>query len=77
MRVDAGRGKLYDALKQVLHHWDEVDPHWSDQVRKEFEEKMWEPMVGMSEEVLRAMDRLRQVFTQCKNECQGHSESLV
>lgn len=71
MRFDAGRGRLYDALQQIEHRWEDVDPHWNDAVRGEFEEKIWEPLVTFSEDALRAIDRLNQLFTQARNECEG------
>ncbi len=70
MRIDAGRGKIYDALKVLRSRWDEVEPHWNDSIRTEFEEKIWEPLGQMSDEILRAIDRLGQVFNQMRNECQ-------
>jgi hypothetical protein len=71
MRTDAGRGRLYDALQQMQHRWDDVEPHWTDQVRGEFEEKIWDPMNHITEDALRAMDRLSQIFRQCRQECSG------
>lgn len=71
MKTDAGRGRLYDALQQLQHRWDDVEPLWTDQVRREFEEKIWEPLNFMSEDALRAMDRLSQIFRQAKQECAG------
>jgi hypothetical protein len=73
MRVDAGRGKLYDALKVIRSRWDDVEPHWTDAVRNEFEEKIFDPMVHLTEDALRAIDRLSQIFTQVRNECEGGS----
>ena len=39
MKVDAGRGKLYDAQKVLRHRWDEVSEKWTDNIRDEFKEK--------------------------------------
>jgi len=77
MRFDAARGKLYDALKQINARWADVEPVWTDTVRLEFEEKIWEPLVTLTEDTLRAIDRLNQVFTQCRNECEGDSSSMM
>lgn len=76
MRFDAGRGKLYDALLQIRARWEETEPHWNDAVRQDFEEKIWEPLIQYTEEALRAIDRLNQVFNQAKNECEGGALSL-
>jgi hypothetical protein len=64
---------LFDALQQLRRRWDEIEPHWNDPVRLEFEEKIGEPLYLMSEETLRAIDRLSQVFTQARNECTGNA----
>lgn len=71
MRTDAGRGRLYDALQLLHNRWNEVEPHWNDPVRVEFEETIVEPLFLLADEVLRAMDRLTQVFTQARNDCKG------
>ena len=71
MKTDAGRGRLYDALQVIQRRWEEVEPHWNDAVQREFEEKIWTPMLLLSEEALRAMDRLNQVFVQARTECSG------
>ncbi len=52
MKTDAGRGRLYDALQQIRHRWDEVEEHWTDQVRAEFEEKIWGPLNQLTEDEL-------------------------
>lgn len=75
MKTDAGRGRLYDALQVIRRRWDDVEPHWTDAVRQEFEEKTWTPLVLLSEEVLRAIDRLNQVFGRARGEC-GSGEVL-
>lgn len=74
MRTDAGRGRLYDALKVIRGRWDEVEPHWTDQMRQQFEEKTWIPLQLLTEDLLRALDRLNQVFNQARNECTGGQE---
>jgi hypothetical protein len=69
MRTDAGRGRLYDAIQQLRRRWADVEPHWADAVRQEFEEKTLGPLLLMAEEELRAMERLGQVFGQARREC--------
>jgi hypothetical protein len=71
MKVDAGRGKLYDAQKVLRHRWDEVVEKWGDQIRAEFQEKVWEPLDQYASEGLRAMDRLAQILRECQRECTG------
>jgi hypothetical protein len=71
MKVDAGRGKLYDAHQTIRHRWDEVAETWSDNVRAEFEEKVWEPLDQLTGEGLRAVDRLARILTECRRACSG------
>jgi hypothetical protein len=71
MKVDAGRGKLYDAHKVIRHRWDDVTEKWSDTVRADFEEKVWAPLDQHTGEALRAIDRLARVLTECRRACSG------
>ena len=77
MKTDAGRGRLYDALQVIRRRWDETEPHWTDQVRLEFEEKTWTPLLQLAEDFLRALDRLNQIFTQARTECTGSRSGEV
>jgi hypothetical protein len=71
MKVDAGRGKLYDAQKVLRHRWDEVSEKWTDHIRDEFKEKVWEPLDQYTSEGLRAIDRLAQILNECRRACSG------
>jgi hypothetical protein len=65
----SGRGKLYGGLKDMRHKWDELESLWDDPVRKDFEEKVWEPLVGETQATIRAIDRLAGVMMQMQQEC--------
>jgi hypothetical protein len=69
MRIEAGRGRLYDALKQLRRRWEDIEPLWTDSVRRDFEEKVLAPLNVIADDALRAMDRLTQVFNQARREC--------
>ena len=71
MKVDAGRGKLYDAQKVIRHRWDEVSEKWTDHIRADFEEKVWLPLDQYTSEGLRAIDRLAQILNECRRACSG------
>lgn len=71
MKVDGGRGKLYDAHKIIRRQWDEVTEFWSDAVRAEFEQRVWEPLDQFTDEGLRAIDRLARILTECRRDCSG------
>src|SRR5262249_39675183 len=71
VKVDASRGKLYDAQKVTRSRWDQVSEAWSDQVKAEFEEQTWRPLDQLASDGLRAIDRLAQILTECRRECSG------
>jgi len=71
VRLDAGRSKLYTALKDLTARWEQVRDTWDDSQRRDFEERVWEPLVRMSEDAMRGMDALAQVLTTMRNDCEG------
>jgi hypothetical protein len=71
MKVDAGRGKLYDAQQVIRHQWDEVTELWNDEVRAEFEEHVWIPLDELTSDGLRAIDRLARILNECRRACTG------
>lgn len=71
MKVDAGRGKLYDAQKVARLRWDQVSETWTDHVKVEFEEKTWLPLDQLTSEALRAIDRLGVILNECRRACSG------
>lgn len=71
MKVDAGRGKLYDAHQTIRQRWDTVAEVWNDPVRVEFETKVWEPLDQLTADGLRAIDRLARILTECRRACEG------
>lgn len=77
MRTDAARGRIYDALQVIRHRWDDVEPHWTDAVRQEFEEKTWNALLQLTEDFMRGLDHLAQVFNQARNECGGRGREVL
>jgi len=71
MRLDAGRSKLYSALKDLTARWEQVEVTWDDAVRADFESKILEPLIQMSEDTLRAIDALANALTAMRNDCEG------
>ena len=41
MSLSAGRGKLFNAMKTLRPHWEQVQDIWNDPVRQDFEENFW------------------------------------
>jgi len=76
MKVDAGRGKLYSALKTVRHQWDAFEESWQDPVRVDFEEHLWDPLNRLSTDALHAIDQLAQIFAQMRNDCEGRDRGI-
>lgn len=65
----SGRGKLYGAVKDVRLLWDDTEKIWDDEVRRDFEEKLFDPLVQQCQSAIRAMDRLSQLMAQVQNDC--------
>ena len=75
MNVDAGRGKLYDALKTLQARWAAAESVWQDATATEFREKIYLPLEALTLDALRAADRLDQLFRQVRADCQGDRSS--
>jgi hypothetical protein len=71
MKVDAGRGKLYDAHQVIRHQWDAISECWNDSIRVEFEENIWKPLDQLAGDEQRAIDRLSRILTECRRACSG------
>ena len=76
MKIDAGRSKLFAALKETRVRWQQTTETWDDSARQEHEEHVWGPLDTMSAEVLRAMDELGQVLHQVRQECERSFEDF-
>ena len=77
MSLEAGRGKLYTALKILRQRWDEVLAVWNDPVRQDFEEHTQVPLDVQTATALHAIDRLRQILAQARQECRGNADPLA
>lgn len=69
MSLDAGRARLFTSFKTFKERWAEVQLHWHDGVRREFDEQHMEPMERDVVRMLAAIDMLSQVVNQVKQEC--------
>lgn len=74
MKVDGGRGKLYDAQQTIRQKWLDVEGKWSDAVRVGFEAEIWQPLDDFTSEELRAIDRLARILNECRHACEGQRE---
>jgi hypothetical protein len=73
MRFGASRSQLYDAQKTARARWEATAELWDDIARREFEEKVWEPLDRHVSDVLRAVDQLSVAFAQIRHECEFQS----
>lgn len=71
MQIDAGRGKLYDALEVARNQWRDVCEGWSDGSNAAFREHTWEPLDRLTSDCLRCIDRLRSILNECRRQCEG------
>jgi|688.fasta_scaffold718701_2 hypothetical protein len=70
MKLGASRSQLDDGQKTLRAKWDAVGEVWSDPIKVEFEEKLYEPLERQSGEVLRAIDQISAIFGQIRAECE-------
>jgi hypothetical protein len=69
MSLDAARGRVNDAQDNWDLRWENVIQYWNDPVQREFSEKYVEPLDQLTHDWFFGLDRLRQLFTQIRQEC--------
>jgi hypothetical protein len=69
MALSTGRMKLYNSLKTLRVHWDQVRDVWNDPVSLDFEETYWKPLGAQVDITLRETDRLGQVLDKLHRDC--------
>ena len=70
MRFGTTRSQIYDAQKTARAHWAATEDEWTDEVRMEHAENVWEPLDHDVGDTLRAIDQLGVLFSQIRNECE-------
>lgn len=76
MNLDAGRSKLYSAMKTLTARWEATDLHWQDSMRRQFEEESWIPLEDLTAAALGAIDQMSTVLHQMRRECEGFSYDI-
>ncbi len=76
MRLDTGRGMLYEALQTLQAHWDETDRYWQDAMRIQFVEQVWEPLQQQVGSALEAIDQMQVILNQMRHECEGDDGNI-
>lgn len=69
MALYTGRAKLYDGMKTLRAHWDQIQELWKDPVRQDFEENYWKALELQMQSALRGIDRMDQVLTKLRRDC--------
>ena len=69
MALYTGRAKLYDGMKTLRAHWDQIQQLWNDPVRQDFEEHYWNVLEAHLQSALRGIDRMDQVLTKMRRDC--------
>jgi hypothetical protein len=59
---------LYSALKDLRLKWDETRVVWTDAVRRDFDENLWQPLEAQVEATHRALDRLAAIVAQAEQD---------
>jgi hypothetical protein len=67
--VNASRGQIYAALKDLRQFWERIRDQWDDAVTRDFETRFWGPLEAATVNALGALDRLDQVLLQIRQEC--------
>ena len=69
MNVNIGMLQLHSALKTLRLRWDDARLIWTDAVRRDFEDRHWDPMIAQVMTTHRAMEHLSQIVGQMRQDC--------
>jgi len=72
MMLEAGRSKLYSALKTLQGQWDATEPHWRDAMRLQFTEEILLPLQDLTRSALQGIDQLQTLLGQMQRDCEGN-----
>jgi hypothetical protein len=76
MMLDGGHGMLSSALKTVRVRWEEVEGHWNDAMRQQFEAQVWRALEEYTATALEAIDQMQVVLAQMQRDCEGSRYSI-
>jgi hypothetical protein len=71
MSLEAGRAKLYSALKTLQTRWDAAEPYWRDVMKAQFVEQTLTPLQEQADAALRGVDQMEVVLQQMSRDCAG------
>lgn len=64
-----GSGRLSYAAKNLRRHWDEIEGHWKDAVRDQFESRHINPLITQTTATSRGMHTLDEIIQKMRREC--------
>ena len=67
--MSSGANRLNHAMKTLRAKWDDIEPLWRDNVRREFETQHLEPLERQVASTMRAMHDLSEVIHRARREC--------
>ncbi len=69
MDISSDRARLNNLLRDLRVRWDQVQDHWNDPVRRDFERTHWLELEARVQAAMQAMDHLAQVMVQLRQDC--------
>jgi hypothetical protein len=69
MNIQTGMIQLHAAVKEIRRRWEEVKPRWADNVRLQFEDNHWEPLVAQVLATHRAMEHTSMLIARMQQDC--------
>lgn len=57
-------------LKTLRVHWEQVQLHWNDKVKEDFEKNYWLPMESHLLQTLKGMENLTQLMGQIRQDAE-------
>jgi hypothetical protein len=73
MSLEAGRGRLYSALKTIQARWGSTDSNWQDTMKVQFVEQVLNPLEEQTAAALQAIDQMEVLLHLMRRECEGNS----
>ena len=67
--MSEGATKLNYAIKTLRRRWDDVEPHWQDAVKADFEAKHLDPLITQVSATIRGMNQLDEMIQKMRRDC--------
>jgi hypothetical protein len=67
--MSEGATKLNYAIKTLRRRWDDIESHWQDAVRADFEAKHIDPLITQVSATIRGMNQLDETIQKMRRDC--------